>query len=376
MSSTPGTSHGRPPLHAVQVLGGGSGGSGAHVRSLAAGLVARGLRVTVCAAGCTEARYGFAGTGAAFEALPAGTDALVVAGIRAASADADVVHAHGLRWGVLAALALRGRATPLVVTWHRRVCAAGARAHVVRLMERRAARGAAVVLAPSPDLVDQARLRGARDARLTSVALPGPGAPWPVADADDDVPRDKLLAELGVMGRPLLLAVGRLEAEQGYGPLLDAARAWCALDPEPLLVVAGEGPERGALQRRIEDEGLPVRLVGRRDDVPQLLAAADVAILPSRWEARSLLAQEAFRAGVPLVATSVGGVPDLVGDAAELVPYGDAGALAGAVSGLLGDPGRRERLVAAGRVRLGEWPSEDDAVAHVLSVYDELSGWR
>ncbi|WP_372406656.1 glycosyltransferase family 4 protein [Streptomyces luteireticuli] len=374
MSSTSGTSHGRPPLHAVQILGGGSGGSGAHVRSLAGGLVARGLRVTVCAAGCAEARYGFTGAGASFEALPAGTDALVVAGIRAASADADVVHAHGLRWGVLAALALRGRGTPLVVTWHRRVCAAGARAHVVRLMERRAARGAAVVLAPSPDLVDQARLRGARDARLTAVALPAPRA-VPM-DPDDDLPRDKLLAELGVMGRPLLLAVGRLEAEQGYGPLLDAARSWRDLDPEPLLLVAGEGPERGALQRRIEDEHLPVRLVGRRDDVPQLLGAADVAILPSRWEARSLLAQEAFQAGVPLVATSVGGVPDLVGDAAELVPYGDAGALALAVTGLLADPPRRERLVAAGRVRLGEWPSEDDAVAHVLSVYDELSGWR
>ncbi|KNB49613.1 glycosyltransferase family 4 protein [Streptomyces caatingaensis] len=373
MSSTPGTSHGRPPLHAVQVLGGGSGGTGAHVRSLAAGLAARGLRVTVCAAGCAEARYGFTEAGAAFEALPAGTDALLVAGIRAASADADVVHAHGLRWGVLAALALRGRATPLVVTWHRRVCAAGARAHVVRLMERRAARGAAVVLAPSPDLVDQARLRGARDARLTAVALPGPRPP--ATGPEEDLPRDKVLAELGVLGRPLLLAVGRLEEGQGYGPLLDAARSWRGLDPEPLLVVAGEGPERGALQRRIEGEGLPVRLVGRRDDVPQLLAAADVAILPSRWEARSLLAQEAFQAGVPLVATSVGGVPDLVGDAAELVPYGDAGALAGAVSGLLEDPLRRERLVAAGRERLGEWPSEDDAVAHVLSVYDELSGW-
>ncbi|MGK5642604.1 glycosyltransferase family 4 protein [Streptomyces sp. URMC 126] len=375
MSSSSGTSHGRPAPHAVQVLGGGSAGSGAHVRSLAAGLVARGLRVTVCAAGGTDERYGFTGTGAAFAPLPDGTDALLVAGIRAASADADVVHAHGLRWGVLAALALRGRPTPLVVTWHRRVRATGARAHVVRLMERRAARAAAVVLGTSPDLVDQARLRGARDARLTPVAFPGPRAAAPAApEPDGDVPRDKVLAELGVLGRPLLLAVGRLEPEQGYGPLLDAARSWRRLDPEPLLVVAGEGPERPSLQRRIEDEGLPVRLVGRRDDVPQLLAAADLVILPSRWEGRSLLAQEAFRAGVPLVATSVGGVPDLVGDAAELVPYGDGEALALAVSRVLGDARRRAELVAAGRRMGAGWPSEDDAVAHVLSVYDELVG--
>ncbi|MFI0738324.1 glycosyltransferase family 4 protein [Streptomyces sp. NPDC021100] len=375
MSSSSGTSHGRPPLHAVQVLGGGSAGSGAHVRSLAAGLVARGLRVTVCAAGWTEERYGFTGAGASFAPLPAGTDALLVAGIRAATADADVVHAHGLRWGFLAALALHGRPTPLVVTWHRRVRAAGARAHVVRLMERRAVRTAAVVLGATPDLVDQARLRGARDARLTPVGFPGPrAAAAVVAETEGDVPRDKVLAELGVLGRPLLLAVGRLERDQGYGPLLDASRSWRRLDPEPLLVVAGEGPERPSLQRRIEDEGLPVRLVGRREDVPQLVAAADLVILPSRWEGRALLAQEAFRAGVPMVATAVGGVPDLVGDAAELVPYGDASALACAVSRVLVDSRRRAELVAAGR-RLGAgWPSEDDAVAHVLSVYDELWG--
>ncbi|MEU4211297.1 glycosyltransferase family 4 protein [Streptomyces sp. NPDC026206] len=368
MSSTPGPSHGRPPLHAVQVLGSGSAGSGAHVRSLADGLVARGLRVTVCGAPVAAQRYGFAAAGAAFTPLRAGTNALSVAAIRAASDGADVVHAHGLRSGMLAALALRGRPTPLVVTWHAPVCAAGARSHVVRLMERQAARAAAVVLGACPDLVDRARRRGARDARLAPVALPPPSCP----PEEDEHLRSKARAELGAVARPLLVTVGRLEPGQGHGPLLDAARSWRELDPEPLLVMAGEGSERPHLQRRIEDEHLPILLVGRRDDVPELLAAADVAILPSRWEARSLLAQEALHAGVPLVATSVGGVPDLVGDAAELVPYGDAGALAGAVARLLDDPLRCAELKAAGRTQAASWPTEDDTVAHVLSVYDEL----
>lgn len=368
MSSTPGPSHGRPPLHAVQVLGGGSGGSGAHVRSLAGGLVARGLRVTVCGPGETAWRYGFDDSGASFVPLRAGTNAPAVAGIRAAAADADVVHAHGLRSGMLAALALRGRPTPLVVTWHTRVSAEGARSHVVRLMERQAARAAAVVLGASSDLVDQARLRGARDARLAPVALPAPR----YALDEDELLRNKARAELGAVARPLLVTVGRLEPGQGYGPLLDAARVWRELDPEPLLVVAGEGRERPEMQRRIEDEGLPVQLVGRRDDVPELLAAADVVILASRWEARSWLAQEALHAGVPLVATSVGGVPDLVGAAAELVPYGDAPALADAVARLLEDPVRRAELSSAGRRQAASWPSEDDTVAHVLSIYDEL----
>jgi glycosyltransferase involved in cell wall biosynthesis len=117
---------------------------------------------------------------------------------------------------------------------------------------------------------------------------------------------------------------------------------------------------------------LPVRLLGRRDDVADLLAAADVAVLPSRWEARSLLAQEALRLGVPLVATAVGGVPELVGDAAELVPHGDAVALAAAVSRLLSDPVRRAELAAAGRAQASTWQTEDETVAQVLSVYDEL----
>lgn len=130
------------------------------------------------------------------------------------------------------------------------------------------------------------------------------------------------------------------------------------------------------LQRRIEDEGLPVRLVGRRDDITELLAAADLALLPSSWESRSVLAQEALHMGVPLVATAVGGIPELVGDAAELVPHGDEKALAEAVVRLLGDPARRELLREKGARQAATWPTEDDTVAQVLSVYDELTQAR
>ncbi|MDG4866013.1 glycosyltransferase family 4 protein, partial [Streptomyces sp. T-3] len=185
--------------------------------------------------------------------------------------------------------------------------------------------------------------------------------------------RHKARAELGAVDRPLLMAVGSLDRHRGYRTLLDATRAWLALDPVPLLVIAGEGPQRGALQRRIDSEGLPVRLVGSRSDVRELLAAADVAVLPSRWESRSVLAHEALHGGVPLVATAVGGVPELVGDAAELVPYGDAEALAGAVAGLLADPARREWLRDKGLAQAASWPTEDETVAQILSVYDELA---
>ncbi|MFD4570157.1 glycosyltransferase family 4 protein [Streptomyces sp. NPDC058467] len=363
--------HGQSPLRTVQVLGGGSAGSSAHVRSLASGLVARGVRVSVCAPAEVDHAYGFSGVGAQHVPVPRGSDPASVAALRAACADADLVHAHGLHAALRAALALSGRRVPLVVTWHTRSHAEGARAHLLRLLERRVAKAAAVVLGTSSDLVDRARSRGARDARLAAVALPAPRTA--VEYEDRDRLGHKARAELGAADRPLLMAVGSLERHRGYDTLLDAARAWRRLDPVPLLVIAGEGPLRTVLQRRIEVEGLPVRLVGRRDDVSELLVAADLALLSSSWESRSVLAQEALHARVPLVATAVGGIPELVGDAAELVPYGDPEALAEAVARLLGDPARRELLKEKGVRQAATWPTEDETVAQVLSIYDELT---
>ncbi|WP_173264939.1 glycosyltransferase family 4 protein [Streptomyces pacificus] len=350
-------------LRTVQVLG-GSAGSSAHVRSLAAGLVARGVGVTVCAPAPLELAYDFPGAGVRFVPAPRRGDPATVGALRAVCAGADVVHAHGLDAAVRTALAISGARVPLVVTLHTRPRAVGARGRVTRMLERRVARAAAVVLGTSSELVDRARSRGARDARLAPVAVPPPRP---------DPPESKARAELGVVERPLLTAVGRLERGRGHGTLLDASHQWLGLDPVPLVAIAGEGRERAPLQRRIDAEGLPVRLLGHRDDVGELLAVSDVAVLPSSWEARSLLAQEALRLGVPLVATRVGGTPELVGTAAEFVPYGDAVALAAAVSRLLADPVRRRRLSAAGLAQAATWPTEDDTVAQVLSIYDELT---
>ncbi|MER7488823.1 glycosyltransferase family 4 protein [Streptomyces sp. NPDC126497] len=366
---TPVSSH--APLRTVQVLGGGNAAGSAHVRSLAAGLVARGVRVTVCAPAEADRAYDFTGVGAEHVHVPRSSDPGSVAALRAACTGADLVHAHGLHASFRTVLALSGRRTPLVVTWHDRTHADGPRAHFLRVLERRVVRAATVVLGTTSVLVDRARRAGARDARLAAVPLPGPRV-LPRPDGPDRL-RPKIRAELGATGRPLLIAVGSLERHRGYDVLLDAAHAWRRLDPVPLVVLAGEGPLRGALRRRIGDEDLPVRLLGRRDDITDLLAAADVALLPSRWEARSPLAQEALRARVPLVATDVGGIPELVGDAAELVPYGNARALADAVVRLLEDPGRRELLRARGVRQAATWPTEDETVAQVLSVYDELT---
>ncbi|MER6914733.1 glycosyltransferase family 4 protein [Streptomyces sp. NPDC000594] len=352
-------------LRTVQVLGGGSAGSSAHVRSLAAGLVARGVRVTVCAPAELGRAHDFPSAGAAFTPVPRRGDPTAVGALRAVCAGADLVHAHGLNAAVRSALALSGLRIPLVVTWHTRAQDDGARGRVLRMLERRAARAAAVVLGTCSELVDRARTRGARDARLAPLAVPSsPGEP-PVAGS-------RTRRELAPPERPVVLAVGSLTPDGGYGTLLDAAALWRELDPVPLVVIVGEGRERAALERRIAAEELPVRLLGARADITALLLAVDLAVLPSRWEARSPLAQEALRLGVPLVATAVGGVPELVGDAAELVPYGDGGALAVAVADLLGDRRHRADLVRRGIRQAAGWQTEDETVAQVLSVYDEL----
>ncbi|MFF7991928.1 glycosyltransferase family 4 protein [Kitasatospora xanthocidica] len=367
-------------LHVVLVLAASTGGIGAHVRSLAQGLVAHGVTVTVCAPAGTDALFGFSRTGARFHTVDitptagARSDATAIGELRRAFTGADVVHAHGLRAGLLSDLALRtaGRfpglrpETPLVVTSHHALLATGMERRLQRLMERRVARAADLVLGASSDLVARARELGATDARLGPVAAP----PMPEGRLDRAEARAALLGD--GPDRPLVLAVGRLVPQKAFGQLLDATREFAAPAPEPLVLLAGDGPEAGPLRERVAAEKLPVRLLGYRTDVPDLLAAADVVVVSSRWEARSLVVQEAMRAGVPVVATAVGGIPELVGDAAVLVPPGDPVALGAAVRGLLADPARRERLVAAGRQQAETWPDEAATVAQVLSTYDEL----
>ena len=277
--------------------------------------------------------------------MPAGTGRLPgVAALRRASRSADLVHAHGLRAGLVAAAARRGR--PLVLTLHNPVPPGRA----AELAARAAVRAADVVLAASPDLAAGRPRAGCAAVR---------DAPCPRGRRHRPVASGAVVrAELGLgAGRPLVLAVGRLHRQKGYDVLLDAAARWARSAAPPLVAIAGDGPLAADLAARVRDRRLPVALLGHRADVADLLAAADVVVLPSRWEARSLTAQQALRAGRPLVSTRTGGLPSLLGDGAELVAPGDAAALADAVAGLLADRARAGALAAAGRRRAGTWPN-------------------
>src|SRR5688572_21261176 len=359
-------------LRIALVLGTSGGGVGRHVAALAAGLAGAGHDVRVVGPAATEETFGFAAAGATFRAWevrdrprPAG-DLVAVQQLRGLLGGADVVHAHGLRAGGLAVLALRTHRAPrppLVVTLHNALLAGGAVALAYRALERLVARGAAVVLGVSGDLEQRMRELGAR--QVAHAVVPAPILGRSTRD------RSTVRSELGADG-PLVVTVGRLAEQKGLPLLLDAAGLLAQRSPAPLFVLAGDGPMEDALRRRIADEDLPVRMLGRRDDVADLLAAADVVVVPSTWEGQPLVVQEALRAGAPLVATAVGGIPDLVGDAAVLVPYGDPASLADAIAALLDDPAAAEWLAATARARAAELPDDADAVDAALSVYRHL----
>jgi glycosyltransferase involved in cell wall biosynthesis len=280
-----------------------------------------------------------------------------------------VLHAHGLRAGAVAALALAApatRRTALAVTVHNAPPAGRAAAAVYAGLELIVARRADAVLTVSGDLAQRMRRRGARDAGRALVPPP----PAAASPADVAAVRE----ELGSAGRPVVLAVGRLAAQKDFGTLIEAAARWRRRSVVPLLVIAGEGPQAALLRGQARALGEAVSFLGARADVPALLAAADVVVVPSRWEGQPLIVQETLRAGRPLVATRVGGIPDLTGeDGAVLVPPGDPARLAAAVAGVLDHPEARAKLAAAALDRGARLPTATAAVDQALSLYLQLA---
>ena len=383
------------------VVGTTTGGTGVHVRMLAAGLAERGIDVSVLGPSSAAATFGFrALAGVVFSPIEFGDrprlgDVGAVLRLRrlfgpsvGSTAQPDVVHAHGLRAGALTAVSLagvrgRGRRTvggrrpALVVTVHNAPPAGGKpRILVYRLLERVVARGADLVLCVSPDL--EARMRAA-DAHRVGRAIVPPAEIAPPTDTHSSTeitPATRATSTSETTaGRPMVLAVGRLAPQKEFGTLLAAAARWRDLDPPPLLVIAGDGPLAGELRAQAASLGVDAEFLGRRDDVPDLLAGATVFALPSRWEGQPLILQEALRAGAAIVATRVGGIPDLVGDdAAVLVQPGDAAALADAVRAVLADPSLAARLRTAAAARGAALPTPADAIVAALAAYARALG--
>ena len=370
-----------PPDRVLQVLGSSAGGVARHVGQLAAALGAPGSASpsVVVVAGPQSVRTLVASVGVRFVPVeitdrPRPTaDLGAVRTLRGLSARADVVHAHGLRAGALVVIAARslrqGHRPTIVVTLHNLPVGGRAVRVVSGVLERVVARGAGTVLGVSTDLVERARDRGARSTARALVPSPQQQAP--------EVP-DRATTRAGLGLEPderLVVTVGRLAVQKGLPTLLDAVAHAGGTAPQHRVrwVVAGGGPLHDEVARRVRDERLPVDLLGPRDDVGALQGAADVVVSAAVWEGQPLNLQEALRVGAAVVATDAGGTREVTGDAAVLVPVGDAAALADAVVGLLSDPEaladrRRRSLVQASTL-----PTVGDAVTQLATVYHRPS---
>jgi glycosyltransferase involved in cell wall biosynthesis len=167
--------------------------------------------------------------------------------------------------------------------------------------------------------------------------------------------------------------VGRLTTQKGVDTFLDAARTVHQVRPNALFVIVGDGPDRSDLEARAiagELDGT-VRFLGYRDDIPRVLAASDIIVMPSRAEGLPHLLLEALAVGRPVVASHVGGIPDVVhdGETGLLVPPAAPDRVADGVLRLLADPDLADRLARAGRRYVDRHCSPEMAARRLASVY-------
>lgn len=348
------------------------GGVGRHVQQLTGELVHRGHDVRVACPPEVATRLHLADAGADVVPVHIGAapaphrDRGTVTDLARAMAGVDVVHAHGVRAGALAALARgRGEDRPaLVVTLHNAAPGGRLRAALHAGLERVVARQADLVLGVSADLVARARVLGAPQVDRAVV---------PAARARPGRSAEDVRTELGVGDRPLVVSVGRLAPQKGFDRLLETM---ATQDLGGTLLLVGEGPQRPALSRQVERLRLPVLLLGHREDVPDLLGAADVAVSAARWEGQPVWLQEALSVGLPVVATDVGGTRDVLDGAGVLVPGEDMDALVATVCRLLGDPEARAEQARLSRARSDRLPTAGEAADAALTAYQRACGSR
>jgi glycosyltransferase involved in cell wall biosynthesis len=176
-------------------------------------------------------------------------------------------------------------------------------------------------------------------------------------------------------GAQIVGVVARLEPEKGHPTLLEAWPGVIRAVPDAYLLVVGEGSRREELEAQARSLRIAHRVVftGRRDDMPAVTAALDVAVLPSYREAQGLTVLEAMALSRPVVASNVGGIPEMIADGATglLVPPHDAAALTNAIVRLLTDHPYADMLARAGHDLVHERFCVERMVADIEAIYDE-----
>ncbi|MBX5441180.1 MAG: glycosyltransferase [Solirubrobacteraceae bacterium] len=284
----------------------------------------------------------------------------------------DVVHTHLGAADVHGTLAARSLRLPVVSTIHLVGGEGGdgargrARDRVMALARRRSRRVIAV-----SDAARRAYLDGGWDDPSHVVTVHNGIAVRPLRAT-----REQTRAALGVApGAPLVVLVSVLRAGKGHEVAAEAVGRLRARFPGLRLLVAGDGPDRDAVARALAPLGDAALALGFRDDALELIAAADVLVLPTRMDAFPTALLEAAAVGVPVVATRVGGIPEIVDDGVTgllVDPPPRADAVAAALGALLADPQRRARMGAAARERFATRFTAESWARRCRAVYDAV----
>ena len=279
---------------------------------------------------------------------------------------ASLVHAHGFSAGVVSALARRRSRLPvkLVCTIHN-LAPAGTSA---RMGEALVIGSANLIIFVSESLRSGYRLNGS--ARSKAMVIPNG------LDLEEfrQLGRAEARRVLGLADQPVAGMVGRLAPQKGVLELVRAASLASRVRPGLTFLVIGEGPLMKPAVELGRELGLgdAIRFLGRRERAGELMLAFDLVVIPSLSEGSSLVAMEAMAAGRPIIASRVGGLAEVVGEAGVLVPPGDPEALAEAICQLLSDPGRGRVLAQAGRRRVEQCFDLRSMVERTEQAYREL----
>lgn len=288
----------------------------------------------------------------------------------------DIVHAHLQFANIAAGLSRLALGVPAVATLHTIEDRAGLNRSGRRLwlMNRTLASFVDRVICLSPASAEAARQNGLTRARLEIL---GNGIDLSAYDAPPRQSRAQLRSQLGIaQDAPLIITVAVLRPEKGVDRLVAAMPLIRDSCPAAQLLVVGDGPESARLQEQVSALGMDdaVRLAGFRNDVPDLLRAADIFVLPTLGDALPTVVMEAMAARLPVVASDVGGLSDMVTQDVEgaLVPPDDVPALAAAIERLLRDTEARRKAGDAARLRAERDFSLHEQVRLLAAIYEDL----
>jgi glycosyltransferase involved in cell wall biosynthesis len=297
-----------------------------------------------------------------------------------------ILHTHTAKAGAvgrIAALLARGARPPIVVhTFHGHVL----RGYFGRLttfgfrtLERWLARTSTSLIAVSPEVRDDLVELGVAPASKFAVVRLGIDLPRRVDN--DEAQRRETRRQMGLREDAFVVGwVGRMTAVKRTDLVVRALRGLVAMDVDAYVVLVGDGPDREQLERYAHELGVIKRclFLGYQEDVARFYDAIDVLVLPSINEGTPVSVIEALAARRPVVATRVGGVPDVVRDGVDgfLVDAEDADALAARLAELAADPGLRAQMGEAGHDRVLERYAVDRLVDDVDALYRELLAAR